>query len=40
MADLEIPINICGAHEFYRADEVIRAGEEWTERALERFMRD
>ena len=37
---IEIPINVCGAHEFYRADEAIRAGEEWTERALERFMRD
>lgn len=34
---IEIPINTCGAHEFYRATEVIRAGEEWTERALERF---
>ncbi|MCB1924248.1 MAG: patatin-like phospholipase family protein [Gammaproteobacteria bacterium] len=34
---IEIPINTCGAHEFYRATEVIKAGEEWTERALERF---
>lgn len=35
---IEIPINTCGAHEFYRATEVIRAGEEWAERALERFV--
>ena len=34
---IEIPINTCAAHEFYRAAEVIKAGEEWTERALERF---
>ncbi|MCB1722817.1 MAG: patatin-like phospholipase family protein [Gammaproteobacteria bacterium] len=37
---IEIPINTCGAHEFYRAADVIRAGEEWTERALERFESD
>ncbi|MDJ0738078.1 MAG: patatin-like phospholipase family protein [Gammaproteobacteria bacterium] len=36
---IEVPINTCGAHEFYRAAEVIRAGEESTERALERFER-
>lgn len=34
---IEIPINTCGAHEFYRAREVIEAGAYWTERALERF---
>lgn len=34
---IEIPINTCGAHEFYRAKEVIAAGELWTERALERY---
>ena len=34
---IEVPINTCGAHEFYRADEVIRAGEECAEQALERF---
>jgi NTE family protein len=33
---IEIPINTCGAHEFYRASEVIAAGELWAERALER----
>ena len=36
---IEIPINTCGAHEFYRATEVIRAGEEAAEHALERFAR-
>lgn len=34
---IEIPINTCGAHEFYRANEVIAAGELWAERALERY---
>ena len=34
---IEIPINTCGAHEFYRAKEVIAAGEYWTQQALERF---
>lgn len=34
---IEIPINTCGAHEFYRAREVIEAGEIWAEKALERF---
>jgi NTE family protein len=34
---IEIPINTCGAHEFYRAREVIEAGAYWAERALERF---
>ena len=37
---IEIPINTCGAHEFYRAKEVIAAGETWAERALERYARD
>ena len=36
---IEIPINTCGAHEFYRATEVIRAGEEAAEHALERYAR-
>ena len=34
---IEIPINTCAAHEFYRATEVIRIGEEYAEQALERF---
>jgi NTE family protein len=34
---IEIPINTCGAHEFYRAKEVIAAGEYWTQQALARF---
>jgi len=34
---IEVPINTCGAHEFYRAREVIAAGEYWTEQALVRF---
>lgn len=37
---IEIPITTCGAHEFYRASEVIEAGEYWAERALERFVKD
>jgi NTE family protein len=34
---IEIPINTCAAHEFYRAAEVIEAGEYLAERALEGF---
>jgi len=34
---IEVPINTCGAHEFYRAREVIAAGEFWAEGAIERF---
>ena len=34
---IEVPINTCGAHEFYRAHEVIAAGEYWTQQALARF---
>ncbi len=34
---IEIPINTCGAHEFFRAKEVIAAGEYWAEQAIERF---
>ena len=34
---IEIPINTCAAHEFYRAQEVIAAGEYWAGQALERF---
>jgi NTE family protein len=37
---IEIPINTCGAHEFYRATEVIEAGEIWAERALEHYLRE
>ncbi|MGB5637482.1 MAG: serine protease, partial [Sedimenticolaceae bacterium] len=35
---IEIPVNTCGAHEFYRATEVIEAGEYWASRAIERFV--
>lgn len=35
---IEIPINTCGAHEFYRAREVIEAGEYQAQRAIERFV--
>jgi len=35
---IEIPINTCGAHEFYRAKEVIAAGEYWAEQPIERFI--
>ncbi len=34
---IEVPINTCRAHEFYRAQEVIAAGEFWAEGAIERF---
>jgi NTE family protein len=34
---IEIPINTCAAHEFYRAADVIAAGEYLAERALEGF---
>ena len=34
---IEISINTCGAHEFYRAEEVITAGEYWAEWAINRF---
>jgi len=37
---IEIPIDTCGAHEFYRATEVIEAGEYWAKRAIERFVND
>jgi len=37
---IEIPINTCGAHEFYRATEVIAEGEQRAERALDRYMQD
>jgi NTE family protein len=35
---IEIPINICGAHEFYRAEEVIAAGEYRAEKLIRRFI--
>jgi NTE family protein len=34
---IEIPINTCGAHEFYRAREVIEVGVERAEKAIQRF---
>ena len=34
---IEIPINTCAAHEFYRAEDVIAAGEYWAKQAIERF---
>lgn len=37
---IEIPINTCGAHEFYRAAEVIQVGEACAERALQRYARE
>lgn len=37
---IEIPINTCAVHEFYRAAEVIAAGEYWTERALEEYLEE
>jgi hypothetical protein len=35
---IEIPINTCAAHEFYRAEEVIAAGEYWAQAAIKRFI--
>ena len=35
---IEIPINTCGAHEFYRATEVIDVGRQVASQALERFL--
>lgn len=32
---ISIPRNVCEAHEFYRADEIIKSGAWWAERALE-----
>ena len=37
---IEIPINTCRAHEFYRASEVIQVGEHWAERALQKYDSD
>ncbi|NNJ95196.1 MAG: serine protease [Halobacteria archaeon] len=34
---IEVPINTCAAHEFYRAEEVIAVGEYWAKQAIERF---
>lgn len=31
---IEIPVNVCHAHEFYRASDIITAGEYWTQNAL------
>ncbi len=35
---IEIPIDTCAVHEFYRASEVIEAGEYWAERALSEYL--
>ncbi len=35
---IEIPINTCAVHEFYRAAEVIPAGSYWTEQALADYL--
>lgn len=35
---IEVPINTCGAHEFYRAKEVIEVGAERAEKALARYF--
>ncbi|MEZ5587230.1 MAG: patatin-like phospholipase family protein [Sedimenticolaceae bacterium] len=37
---IEIPIDTCAAHEFYRAAEVIEAGEYWAEREIERLDKE
>ncbi|RMG36070.1 MAG: serine protease [Gammaproteobacteria bacterium] len=37
---IEIPINVCAVHEFYRAAEVIPAGEYWAEQALSEFLEE
>ncbi len=34
---IEIPIDTCGAHEFYHADEAIDAGEYWATKAIRTF---
>lgn len=35
---IEVPINTCGAHEFYRAKEVIEVGAEQAEKAIARYF--
>ena len=37
---IELPVDTCAAHEFYRAREVIEIGEEAADRALDRFARE
>jgi NTE family protein len=37
---IEIPSNVCDAHEFYRAADIIRAGEHWARKALEQWKED
>jgi len=37
---IEIPSNVCEGHEFYRAREIIRAGEHWAREALARWEAD
>ncbi len=37
---IEIPSNVCEGHEFYRARDIIRAGEHWANKALERWESD
>lgn len=36
---IEIPSNICGAHEFYKAGELIPAGAYWAQKALEEQLK-
>ena len=35
---INVPVNVCQAHEFYRAGEIIAAGEYWTREALEHWQ--
>ena len=35
---IEIPVNVCQGHEFYRADEIIAAGEYWAGEAVARWQ--
>lgn len=35
---IEIPIDTCAAHEFYRAQDAIEAGEYWAEKAIQTFV--
>jgi len=37
---IEVPSNVCEGHEFYRAREIIRAGEHWAREALARWEAD
>jgi NTE family protein len=35
---IEVPINVCQGHEFYRADEIIAAGEHWAREGIARWQ--